>query len=1124
MPGNQVVSKTALSVNGDSQKAVASNELHPVPDTPDKNQAAMTATNESSPNDAATKKGPSTDKVDNPGDISNNNVKFIENSSASIEAPPQSTANEADSNGDSSASKSVSKQSNDPKGDPKTRRLTAFTGARLAFLQGELEKFASAEISRTDQSYLEGVNERYFRRFPETTEHNVDPCEEYLAAVDDTSEEDPHPPPPERQPGQTSQQFEEEMQKYRDLQSRIIRRQDQIARWLRYHSKNNNGQLLDAHIILLNRLVGKEKEKKPGRRSTSYNLWHKHHQNFLEPAIEEAYREAKQEFEEKRKGAAGGELRGADGSVIKAPARLRIWQDIVKAEFEKLPKQEQEEWQSRTEEDHQKRLQNSAASKELQISTDPEDRQRSIDLLHSWTMPLLQGIQKITGLNVSLFCSGPIPADQGRISVLGMHCGRIIENPCDTFGTHYREEIKKFFYPLFADFCTKTHTMQECQQLSLGPEAQLGRLFDSDAVYMERLGSEDRALVTKLKAASKSLGKIARPQSTSASSSASGTSTATTSKSSTMPTASIQKATASSRSTNAPILASSSSSGGTTSSRALPSADSRRPVKDGEVLAQTSVSVTASEDPVSGARPRKMASQLAPPTTLKVPDAQVPRRPAPVARSEPRPPVLVAASSLSKKPSHQLPIPSSSRAFPVGGSSRGVGGPVVNARGQQIASAVAGSSKAARDERIDSLDADGYRSKINVNALRRRESQVSRMTTFHGHPPKRLPGSAKNPIVLSSSPPGTPPRKRARASPLSISSRGSSPIPSPTRKACRVSSPSPSPSERTASPQLPIRPKTVAASSPPESSLPRASSPPSSPVHRLSAPAESPIRGRKRRLEAEVEDVKVEEGSPYSSASAEEISAALSGEMDASSPLKPQRSTRAQRRSQVYVEIVRPRKRVRKTRDATAEKQTVQIPETTQRGEGNAKGKAKAKEYTVDLPEGALPYLEKTLDLCSGISVGEQQEDLWQRLVTAYVAMEEEAGFKGGQLGSDGRPEAVGVWIKSARTPKYRPAVDVAKFREAFTKWWWYLAPEWRVPDGEQVELLRGEGDWEELKSVGTGPNGMTSVMAALAWWLDAVERLPVKAFRDRQFRVREMEEWEDAASDVLFSYEQMLA
>ncbi|KAL0564218.1 SERTA domain-containing protein 3 [Marasmius crinis-equi] len=1081
--------------------------------------------------------------------------------------------------------------------------LTAFTGARLTFLQGERERFSQAATSRTVATYMDELCDRYFRRFPETEPHNVDPDPAVLAAVDDNSEDDPHPPAPERRPGQPLEEFEREMEEYRGLETRILFRMRQILRWMRYHTKNG---LLEAHVLYLNKLAGIDNNGKPGRRSSAYNLWYKHKNNFLDEAIEEAYKEKKAVFE-KRRAEGGGTIDVQDGKVEKAPARVAIRQDLVKGAFDALSKEEQKDWQTKAAQEHRERTQKWSNQKELHFSTDPEDRQHAIDELRGWVMPLLEGIQGFTGLNVSMFCSGPIPADQGKISVLGFHQGRTIANPCETFGMKYREQIKTYLNPMLADFCVQTHTLEECRRSSLGADAELGKLFQTDDVDMQPLGPEVRASFAAIERGNASpssltsavpptTGGVAKPEakttaSSSASSSTAGSSTPSsavpamgssstsyTKANDTTPSSSAASSTAGSSmpSSLAPGKGSSStaSTSASTASPAVPTelsstTSSAGPAKGSSSTASSSISSSAVPTKVSmlNAKPTaprptapaatsasaaskvkaRNASSKRPSTsssgfgsvssagvsssgkvTMKAPTSHMVAQAR--GRVDPRPPPVIAASSLQPSKAKT----GTGRPLPVGGAS-------------SVAKKPQGSGPPNERSaiKVDALRA-GYAAKLaqttSSSAPRRSAGNLSRTAPLQSQP-VRIPqrsspspdvGDPTNPIILSSSPAvPTTTKRRRHVSPISVSSTGSSPIPSPTRKARRMTSPSPSPSERTATPCAPVRPETVRPSSPPESSQPRAS---------VTPPPSTQPRGKKQPR------VKEESRSPASSSSADEISAALA-EVTYSSPVKPVKrkaSALELPTARPYVEISRPTKRGRIS-EAPAESEgnsrsvsrasssaapIVSRSRGREMGEvkdgegscesGKRKGKSKEKSYIVCLPDDCEPYLERTMELCSRVAVGEQEE-LWVALTAAYVALEVVRNYKPGKLDTDGRPAVVGNWIKHARSPRYRPPINVADFRSKFAAWWWNIAPDWRRTEGEDAVLLREDGDWTVLYETSTGLNGLSSVMAALAWWLDEVQNLPIKTPRERQFRRQEEEEWAEAASDVLWSYEEML-
>ncbi|KAL0568515.1 SERTA domain-containing protein 3 [Marasmius crinis-equi] len=1047
--------------------------------------------------------------------------------------------------------------------------LTAFTGARLTFLQGQRERFAHAATTRTITTFMDVLYDQYFRYFPETTPHNEDPTPEAMAAVDLSSDEDPHPPPV-RKPGQSAKDFEEEMEAYKELETRILNRMKQILRWMRYHSKNG---LLEAHVLYLNKLAGLNKSEKPGRRSSAYNLWYKHKENFLDKAIEDTFKEKKATFEKKCQ-EAGGTLTDGDGKVLKAPAWVAVRQDMVKAAFDQLPKDDQQKWQSKAEQDHTQRLEKWANTKELHFSTDPDDRQRSIDLLHSWVMPLLEGIQGLTGLNVSLFCSGPIPADQGNIHVLGMHCGRTIANPCETFGSKYQDQLRLRLYPLLADFCAQTHTLDECRWSSLGADAKLGKFFETDEVHLDPLGSDDRARFIAMSTSSDTGGKASSSTAkatvlTSASSSSTSSSKSTVDASSSAANPAVSSSVSSSSAANSksitkasssaakpvassststpstsnpkstttasssaanPAVSSSVSSSSTANSKSItkasssaakpassststPSTSNPKGTTDASSLAANpaalgiaSTSSTANSKKKLGASSstaKPAVSNSASPA-MAVPNLSTAKTPSNAGRrANPRPPPVLSASSLQRDKEggagHRVSVGGGASVSTVQGASNASRHPPAvlpasslrvhkgGTAGQRVLP-VGGGSTVSKSQ---GPSMPNYPSKINVTGLqagyKAKTGQPSKGRTFAVSSPSQNAGGAANPIVLFSSPaaPTTSAKRRRISSPISISSTGSSPIPSPTRKARRMSSPSPSPSERTATPHPPVRPDAVRASSPPQSSQPRLS---------LTPPPSTQPRGTKRTFPVTV-DVKNEPESPASCTSMDEISLALAADAG-SSPVK--------------------------SVGGETSSSSQALASAIEDGMGNEKGKGKGKEYIVCLPEDCEAYMVKTMELCSRVAAG-NQEELWVELAAAYVALEVVRNYKPGKLNTDGRPEVVALWIKHARSPRYRPAIKLKAFKLAFQAWWWNIAPDWRRTDGADAVLLHGDGDWTVLYDSSTGPNGMSSVMAALAWWLDVVEGLPTRNPRERQVKEEEQEEWVESARDVLWSYNEML-
>ncbi|PPR05744.1 hypothetical protein CVT26_008497, partial [Gymnopilus dilepis] len=129
------------------------------------------------------------------------------------------------------------------------------------------------------------------------------------------------------------------------------------------------------------------------------------------------------------------------------------------------------------------------------------------------------------------------------------------------------------------------------------------------------------------------------------------------------------------------------------------------------------------------------------------------------------------------------------------------------------------------------------------------------------------------------------------------------------------------------------------------------------------------------------------------------------------------------------------------------------------------------------MPADCDPALINTLKMMKSVS----WPMMWDLLTVEWFRLEAIYAFKGNsKLKSYGRPQAVGQWIKRARSPTYKPDINVKQFQTDFWIWWSGLQPEWRtVEDGlAPMDVL---GDWAVLDA--PGPNGWPSVLVALYFW-----------------------------------------
>ncbi|KAL0568125.1 SERTA domain-containing protein 3 [Marasmius crinis-equi] len=403
---------------------------------------------------------------------------------------------------------------------PNMPAAPVFTGARADFLQSQLEGYTEAIANGTSLEFLSTVYARFFKLFDESKPNSVEPSKEEIERVMKEDTEWEGMVSPVRRAGQDEKSYSEELKLFDEHQGTVLSRiavlllwpstltplarvtfnfRQQIRRWMGYRCIKKNAHL-EAHVILLNRLAGMV-HGKPGKNSTGYNVWYAETGKVLDKEINERYEQLKAEAVEEQK----GENAEEGAKKTKAVTYVTVRQEIVKAEFEKLPAEEQKMWQEKATEEHKEKIDVWETSKNAEYSRLPQDHQQAIDLLPSWFTPILEGVQAITGLNCSLWAASPMPADEGRVNVMGIHCGRTIatdSSPATGFGTRYRSGIKKFIVPMYGDFCRHTYTPEDLTASSLGSEAKLGNVLKENPdghMSFDRWDKEERADFLKRK-------------------------------------------------------------------------------------------------------------------------------------------------------------------------------------------------------------------------------------------------------------------------------------------------------------------------------------------------------------------------------------------------------------------------------------------------------------------------------------------------------------------------------------------------------------------------------------------------------------------------------------------------
>lgn len=86
----------------------------------------------------------------------------------------------------------------------------AFSGLRLQFMEEQLEGYATAVVESRDNDFVLDVQRRYFKRFPLSLSHDVEPSQESLDSVNDNTSD-----PELQEPNQKDMSDEE----YKDAKS-----------------------------------------------------------------------------------------------------------------------------------------------------------------------------------------------------------------------------------------------------------------------------------------------------------------------------------------------------------------------------------------------------------------------------------------------------------------------------------------------------------------------------------------------------------------------------------------------------------------------------------------------------------------------------------------------------------------------------------------------------------------------------------------------------------------------------------------------------------------------------------------------------------------------------------------
>lgn len=228
--------------------------------------------------------------------------------------------------------------------------------------------------------------------------------------------------------------------------------------------------------------------------------------------------------------------------------------------------------------------------------------------------------------------------------------------------------------------------------------------------------------------------------------------------------------------------------------------------------------------------------------------------------------------------------------------------------------------------------------------------------------------------------------------------------------------------------------------------------------------------------------------------------------------------------------------RPRRSKLAAAEPEQEPVNTAEAASEGNAEEKRTILDTGLSqatfpaVPAQAPAYVKLGLELF--VTVGEDNWR-WKSLVTKWIELETKARYQA-KSGSSGiskqdRPTAVGMWISRGRK-RFDPKINLDDHALKFSNWRRTMQPEDReeekeLDDNEQSFKMRysrdGSWSWEDILIF--GPNGAVSILAALAWWIEGVqkfnEKVKAKGIRERQAGSLHEEKLSEALDEVYYVF-----
>ncbi|KAF9487031.1 hypothetical protein BDN71DRAFT_1594671 [Pleurotus eryngii] len=280
-------------------------------------------------------------------------------------------------------------------------------GTRLIFLQSHLEQYKTAcnESRSKGHDVMDSIHNAYFKQF------------DWRQPVTEEPEEGAPPPNP----------LEPLSPEERKLKGAVVDRLKQsIASWLNYRTNRvdtglshlTNKSTNDPFAILLSKLSGVG--LKPPKRRAAWEHYAKEASDKLKANFE-------QEFQQS----------GKPGTQH-ANARNKFMHDS----FDALEPDQKERWAADAKEWHRVQVQATNARDSLIRNMTPSQWQDCLNHLGDLFYPIIDGVNELLDMHVSVLVGGPEPAKGGRLNVISLHSGVNLDAIPQNWGDADKEKYK----------------------------------------------------------------------------------------------------------------------------------------------------------------------------------------------------------------------------------------------------------------------------------------------------------------------------------------------------------------------------------------------------------------------------------------------------------------------------------------------------------------------------------------------------------------------------------------------------------------------------------------------------------------------------------------------------------